>query len=295
MSRKTDEWMPLYIARYHRDTTHLTTLEHGAYLLLIMDCWNRGGCLPADEKQLASIAKMTAPAFRKAWTTISPFFAESEGLLTNRKVVAELTKASRITEIRRESGKLGGRPAKPNLKANGSQTETPQEGQRPLPSEVTHPTDVQAATPSATQLAAAPDDWPDVEPRNMLAAFTKAVGSPMLDPSKTVAPKFHAEAPGYLRRWREAGCSWETDVLPVAVARAAVAGNRIQTLKYFDAAILDAHRSRTAEYVPATARPGDRRDRRLDDKLDNFARSANGARAALERESERGRSGFGGD
>lgn len=51
--------MPLFTDAYLADTRHLSTLEHGAYLLLLMEAWRRPTCsLPDDDAMLARLAGM---------------------------------------------------------------------------------------------------------------------------------------------------------------------------------------------------------------------------------------------
>ena len=65
--------IPLFVDAYLKDTTHLTTEAHGAYLLLMMAAWVREGCsLPNDERRLAACAKMSL----KDWRAIAPDILE---------------------------------------------------------------------------------------------------------------------------------------------------------------------------------------------------------------------------
>lgn len=66
-------WMPLYIADYLKDTTHLGALESGAYLHLIMDYWQNGK-LPGDDRLLARIAKLTDREWKKLKPILQAFF-----------------------------------------------------------------------------------------------------------------------------------------------------------------------------------------------------------------------------
>lgn len=65
--------MPLYIADYLKDTTHLGALQSGAYMHLIMDYWQNAG-LPVEDRLLARIAKMTDREWKKDKPILQAFF-----------------------------------------------------------------------------------------------------------------------------------------------------------------------------------------------------------------------------
>jgi hypothetical protein len=58
---RVDAWMPLWIGDYLASTMKLTTLQHGAYLLLLIAYWRNCGPLDDDDEDLASIIKATPP------------------------------------------------------------------------------------------------------------------------------------------------------------------------------------------------------------------------------------------
>lgn len=87
-------WMPLYVADYLQDTTHLQALESGAYLHLIMAYWSAGK-LPNDDRQLATIAKMTASQWKRARPTIEAFFGP--GFSSHKRIDKELKRTSEVS------------------------------------------------------------------------------------------------------------------------------------------------------------------------------------------------------
>jgi uncharacterized protein YdaU (DUF1376 family) len=110
-----DRWMPLYVAEYLADTLPLTTLQHGAYLLLLMHYW-RTGPLPNDEEELASIVKADAKSWKLIWPKVGRFFVENgDGMLHQKRADRELERCSDISSKRSSAGKAGA-----NAKLNGS-------------------------------------------------------------------------------------------------------------------------------------------------------------------------------
>lgn len=96
---KTDAWMPVYIGDYLGDTQRLTTEQHGAYLLLLMDYW-RNGPPPADDAVLCSITRLKLARFRKHKSTLFAFFKIAGGKLIHARVDAEIIKAKQNQQRR---------------------------------------------------------------------------------------------------------------------------------------------------------------------------------------------------
>lgn len=111
--------MPIHLGDYHRDTGHLRAAEHGAYLLLLFHHWSTGE-LPVDDSQLATIARMTKPEWRKAKPILIKFFDEG---WHHGRVEKDLAEAKASYEARAAAGKEGGKAsgrAKATAKQNGS-------------------------------------------------------------------------------------------------------------------------------------------------------------------------------
>jgi uncharacterized protein YdaU (DUF1376 family) len=97
-------WMPLYVGDYLRDTRDLSTLQHGAYLLLMMHYWRKGE-LPDDDRQLSKITKLPLKTWCEYRPTLQDFFHSG---WKHKRIDAELARMLRVSEKRAIAGQKGG-------------------------------------------------------------------------------------------------------------------------------------------------------------------------------------------
>lgn len=100
-------FMQFYVADYLGDTQHLTTEQHGAYLLLLMAMWRAEGRLPNDPSKLARIARVSLRRWHILAGELMAFFEVDGSDITQKRLTEERQKAVSISEKRSVSGKLG--------------------------------------------------------------------------------------------------------------------------------------------------------------------------------------------
>ena len=121
--------MPMYWDAYLADTTHLTTEEHGAYMLLMAAMWRRDGSVPDCDADNARILGLTKSKWRKIKARLSQFLIIEGGTISQKKLQETWKKTQEIIQKNKENGAKGGRPisSKNNdlAKATGSDPVNP--------------------------------------------------------------------------------------------------------------------------------------------------------------------------
>jgi uncharacterized protein YdaU (DUF1376 family) len=209
--------MPLDIDAYLADTGHLSVIEHGAYMLLIMRYWKDGG-LPDDEERVRVFSRLSPSQWAESRANIAAFFDDH---WHHKRIDAELAKASEIIAKRKSAGQQ--RHSKPP--AHAEQVLTP----IPLPEPRQKEDTPQAQQPLASRGRAELD---------RLESDLREAARAETDPS----PGLMVLAPilGLL----DAGCDLNADVLPTVRALAARAKRRPTTWDYYTAAIREANARR---------------------------------------------------
>jgi uncharacterized protein YdaU (DUF1376 family) len=153
--------LPLWTDAYLGDTTHLTTIEHGAYLLLLMAMWRANGSLPDDDRMLARYTKLTAGQWARIAPTVRPFFRSENGRISQGRLTDELK------HVRQHSTKQSNAAKARWLKSNDTNDATamPNEchGNAPTPTPTPTPTEDMGKPISPADKPPAkmrlPDDW----------------------------------------------------------------------------------------------------------------------------------------
>lgn len=89
---QADIWMPLYIGDYLSSTSRLSTEQHGAYLLLIMDYW-KAGPPPDNDQILMQITRCSEHSWSIARPMLEGFFVIDGGFWHHKRIDRELAVA----------------------------------------------------------------------------------------------------------------------------------------------------------------------------------------------------------
>ena len=97
-------WMRFFPADYLADTRRLTTEQHGAYLLLLMDSWS-SGALPDDDTVLARVAGLDAESWAQVRPVIARYFQIADGKWVHTRIEQEREHAQAYAQASSGRGK----------------------------------------------------------------------------------------------------------------------------------------------------------------------------------------------
>ncbi|MBD8493851.1 DUF1376 domain-containing protein [Pseudomonas syringae] len=108
-------YIQLYVADYLADTMHLTTEEHGAYLLLIFNYWQTGKPIPTN--RLARISRLSNERWTDVERSLREFFNERSNEWVHDRIERDLEAVRATQEQRIAAGKASAEARKQAGKA----------------------------------------------------------------------------------------------------------------------------------------------------------------------------------
>lgn len=117
--------MRFFPADYLADTRRLTTEQHGAYLLLLMDSWS-SGALPDDDAVLARVAGLDAESWARARQALAGYFEIANGKWIHARIEREREHAQAYAQASSSRGKKAA-TARWSKKKSEESTEKPAE------------------------------------------------------------------------------------------------------------------------------------------------------------------------
>jgi len=169
-------YMKLYIADYLADTTHLRTVEHGAYLLLLMALWRAGGKLPKDPAKLARIAQMSSEEWAEVAPAVMDFFTVRGGSLTQKRATSEIAKYQSAVSGSKRAGKASAsRRANKNSELGSTDVDVSVERKSNQPEPEPEPEPDNSSEDKSSGAEAPRDDLFADDPNRMAWALAKDV------------------------------------------------------------------------------------------------------------------------
>ena len=166
-------YMQLYVADYLADTMHLTTEEHGAYLLLIMNYWQTGKPIPKN--RLSKIARMDNDRWTTVEVSLIEFFNDTGTEWVHDRIERDLeavkdaqeqrVRAGRASAEARKRSKQEGNKRKGNDRSTTVDDSLQRDGnEKPTNKDTDTDTDTEGKKQKNTKTPAAAIDyssWPD--------------------------------------------------------------------------------------------------------------------------------------
>ncbi|MGN2428594.1 DUF1376 domain-containing protein [Klebsiella electrica] len=103
-------YMQLYIADYLADTMHLSTEEHGAYLLLMFNYWQTGRAIP--KSRLAKIARISNERWSSVEPSLKEFFNDNGSEWVHERIERDLEMVRSSQRQKSDAGKASAKARK---------------------------------------------------------------------------------------------------------------------------------------------------------------------------------------
>lgn len=111
MATTSRPFMKFFPADYLADTIGLTTVQHGAYDLLLFQAWICGGVLPNDDTALRRMAKMAPKAWAATRDVVLGKFYMDNGTYRHKRIDREINQMDQSNEQRSKAGSSKRDPA----------------------------------------------------------------------------------------------------------------------------------------------------------------------------------------
>ena len=204
----TSIWMPLYVGDYLSKTTRLTTEQHGAYLLLLLDYW-KNGPPPDQDTVLAQITRLHLPIWMAIRKVLEEFFEVRDEVWISSHLDEESRKAQENRALAQKRGKAGASARWSNKETNapsidGALTDAwKRDGPSPLPLPSPTPTSLPIQKkPFSSKFDEFWNLWPQSKRKVAKLACQKMWDKKRLD---DIAPKILASVSSikHSRQWLE--------------------------------------------------------------------------------------------